>query len=84
MSFIMGLYYVLCDREFKRNFHTWEKLGNNMKKLFSRFFKVKFKRKVAGICMSEHAEVWEGRIIHQLLAGRGAHSNKEGSLRRAQ
>lgn len=66
----------LCNREFKRNFHLWEKVRNNVKKLFLTIFpKVRFKRKVAGILMSECPKACERQGISQLLAGR------EGTLR---
>lgn len=66
----------LWNREFKRNFHLWEKVRNNVKKLFlTVFLKVRFKRKVAGILMSERPKAWERQGISQLLAGR------EGTLR---
>lgn len=53
---MMGLYYVLHDyiREFKRNFHAWGKVGNNVKKIFlTVFFKVRLKGKLQTyVCLS--------------------------------
>lgn len=48
----------LWVRELKRNFHVWGGEGEKVRKLFLTVsFKARFKRKVAGLFMSEHAKV---------------------------
>lgn len=75
----------LCDREFKRNFHLWKKVRNNVKKLFlTVFLQVRFKRKLwEYLCLSTQTSVKDMMSSVSLQQEERAYSN-EGNLRNVQ